>query len=115
AQRNEIDSLHAAAGGDVEAGDDAFGETHGEGARARAAKRLARGLRVLFGERERLLEVERALVDGAPGDDPADALGLDLAQRLDVAEVGEAAARDDRRADLARELEGRVDVHPREH
>src|SRR5512140_1217020 len=79
-----------------------------------AGRARARVLLLLLGELVdgglRLLEVERALVDRSAGDDAGDAFGLDRAQRLDVGETGEAAARDHRHAQLARELERRIDV-----
>src|SRR6266571_8237408 len=62
-----------------------------------------------------LLEIERALIDRATGNDAVDALGFDFAQRPDVLDVREAAARDHRNAQLPRELERRVDVHSRQH
>src|SRR2546427_7832323 len=62
-----------------------------------------------------LLEIERALINRATGNDAVDALGFDFAQRPDVLDVREAAARDHRNAQLPRELQRRVDVHSRQH
>src|SRR2546430_11881807 len=61
------------------------------------------------------LEIERALIDRATGDDAVDAFGFYFAQGLDVLDAREAAARDDRNAQLPRELERRVDVHSGQH
>src|SRR5882672_2457288 len=57
-----------------------------------------------------LLEIERALIDRAAGNDSVDAFGFDLAQRLDVLYAGQASARDHRNAQLPRELQRRLDV-----
>src|SRR5882672_11168531 len=61
------------------------------------------------------LEVERALIDRATGNDAVDAFGFDFAQRLDVLDAGQAAARDHRNAQFSRELQRRIDVHSGEH
>src|SRR5712691_6365770 len=51
------------------------------------------------------LEIERSLIDRAAGNDAVDAFGFDFAQRLDVLDAGQAAARDHRSAQLPRELQ----------
>jgi hypothetical protein len=84
AQIDEIDALDDAAGGDVQAGNDAFGEAQVSSGRRLVAQALRRG------------EVQRAFVDGAAGDGAHDALVCNGAAGAHVVEIGDAAAGDHR-------------------
>ena len=98
----EVHALDHPAGVDVEARDDAYGETH-------AAVPVGRDHVQRVGERE------PALVERGPDDRALDPGGHQAGESLEVGELGDAAARDDRPvgggADVAEELE----VRPLEH
>ena len=106
AQFDEVDALDDPAAGDVEAGNDAFGE-HGAGVRPRRSSSSARAC--AGGE------VEVAGVDGAAADHALDAFALDRAELLDVGHVRQAARGDDRNRQRLRQLDGGLDVDAGEH
>src|SRR5262249_38971537 len=125
AQLDEIDPLHHAPGGNVEAGNDAFGEAHSsDGWRATGRRHcppvtryplcFLRG-RPLIGELLRGGKIELALADRAPGDGAVNAFVLGLAQGLHVVEPGDAAARDYRYRQRLRQRHGGVDVDAGQH
>src|SRR5690606_15471183 len=75
----------------------------------------ARSAAELVGTFLRLAEIDLSFIERAPEDRALDAFVLDLAQPLDVVDAGEAARRDARNAQAAREPQRRFDVHAGEH
>ena len=111
AQLDEVDALDDAAGGDVEAGDDSFGEQcRPRGVQGRAFRRGE-----LVGARLRSGEVELAAVDRPAADDALDADFLDRAELLDVGQRRQPARGEHRDRQHLGQLDGGVDVDAGQH
>src|SRR5256886_6556840 len=64
---------------------------------------------------ERSLEIERALVERAPGNSAEDAFAFEARELLDVLQAVDSAAGDHRDPELARQLGGSFDIDAGEH